>query len=526
MGRHGNVDVQKAFKEFQDDENPTKCNKVRCVHCGFVRAKNTTRQVEHLQDCSAYLNSQQQQQQEQQQSSQQPTPQPPPGHMNASHNGSTNPSPTMNNSPAHVTPTPGQKNFLMGQRPNPNLMGTRRPSNKRTIDGNIKQNGRPPMGRPMPPPPVAPAPVPVAAHAPAPPAQAPSLANYLLTRDPGAFSSATQQPFLSHAGCGTLSAGALGQWLAQDSHISRGYISFVGQLIGKIKLPAVQNSQLHPLYRTMDLLISALNNARREMSFFEVTATKYNLQLVREEPSPITKAYLDLFVASSSPSASLLEGMVVLWATQHCYRSSWTYSSTFTSTLNQPILPSFSVNTDSHNAALHQSLIPNWTSPAFAKFVDACRAVVDELANAQTSGNGREEMARCECAWKQVLWLWEQSWPEVDGMGEEEESVSVDRFGNSMKIMSSAGHGGSSVVNHPTATAVAMSTGPPAPNVAAGAMHERDAEAADDDDDDDDEEDVVEVVGGRRESGLVGSPSYVSPYGGTGLQAVEAATHV
>jgi len=207
----------------------------------------------------------------------------------------------MNNSPAQHTPVPGQKNFLMGQRPNPNLQVNRRGPNKRTRDGAPKTNGRMP-------PPVAPAP---------PPAQAPSLTNYLITKDPNAFNAATQQPFLSHAGCGTLSSGALGQWLAQDSHVSRGYISFVGQLIGKIKLPVVQNTQFNPLYRTMDLLISALNNVRREMSFFEVTATKFNLHLVREEPNPITKAYLDLFVASAAPGVSLLEGMVVLWATQH-----------------------------------------------------------------------------------------------------------------------------------------------------------------------------------------------------------------
>ena len=167
------------------------------------------------------------------------------------------------------------------------------------------------------------------------------------------------------------------------------------------------------------------------------------------------------------------------------------------------MLPAFMANKDSHNAALHQNLIPNWTSPAFAKFVDACRAVVDELANAQTSGNGREEMARCEGAWKQVLWLWEKSWPDVDGMGEEDEVANAERFGT-------GGRGRGPSQGGPSATAGAS----------VGAS-DRDAEAADDDDDDDD--DVIEVS--RRESGIGGSPSYVSPYGGTGLQAVEAANH-
>lgn len=221
-----------------------------------------------------------------------------------SSNGANGTANMMSQSPAQPTPTPGQKQYLMGQRPNPNLQVNRRGPNKRTRDGQIRISERP-----MPPPPVvAPAPTPT---------QQPSLTNYLVTRDPASFSAATQQPFLSHAGCGTLSTSALSQWLAQDSHVSRAYIGFVGQLIGKIRLPAVQNTQLHPLYRAMDLLISALNNVRREMNFFDVTATKYNLQLVREEPNPITKAYLDLFVASSSPGATLLEGMVVLWATEH-----------------------------------------------------------------------------------------------------------------------------------------------------------------------------------------------------------------
>lgn len=67
----------------------------------------------------------------------------------------------------------------------------------------------------------------------------------------------------------------------------------------------------------MDLLISALNNIRREIGFFEITATKYNLRMPDEPPNYITRAYIDLFMSASSSSASLLEGMVVLWGTEH-----------------------------------------------------------------------------------------------------------------------------------------------------------------------------------------------------------------
>ena len=145
----------------------------------------------------------------------------------------------------------------------------------------------------------------------------PSLVNHLLSREPTAFTTATQQPFLSHAGCGTLSQGPLIQWLAQDSHIGRGFISFIGQLIGKIRLPETANSQQNTNYRALDLLISAMNNVRREMSFFEATQQKYGLQVGGEAAKPPTKGYLDLFASAAAPSASLLEGMVVVWATEH-----------------------------------------------------------------------------------------------------------------------------------------------------------------------------------------------------------------
>ena len=145
----------------------------------------------------------------------------------------------------------------------------------------------------------------------------PSLTNHLVAQSQQAFSLATQQPFLSHAGCGTLSVGPLAQWMVQDGHYTRGYIQFLGAMISKIRLPDVANSQFHPMYRTLDLLISALNNIRREMSFFEITATKYGIQLSSDPPSHITRAYIDMFNSVSNASSSLLEGMVVLWATEH-----------------------------------------------------------------------------------------------------------------------------------------------------------------------------------------------------------------
>jgi hypothetical protein len=229
-----------------------------------VRAKNTTRQIEHLQECSTYLSS---------------------------------PEATahMQSTAEPIITHEATRSMLNGTHPNPNLQIHRRgPNQKRRDPILVPAPSRPPPGPPQ-----------------------PSLAAHLVNTNATLFGSATQQPFLSHAGCGTLSAAALTQWMVQDGHYTRGYMQFIGCLIGKIRLPPAANSQFHPMYRTMDLLISALNNIRREMSFFEITATKYGIQLTDDPPNSITRAYLDLFMGVAAPSASLLEGLVVLWATEH-----------------------------------------------------------------------------------------------------------------------------------------------------------------------------------------------------------------
>ncbi|KAK3060053.1 hypothetical protein LTS18_009450 [Coniosporium uncinatum] len=118
------------------------------------------------------------------------------------------------------------------------------------------------------------------------------------------------------------------------------------------------------------------------------------------------------------------------------YRTSWLYASSFSTSLSAPV----STNANApHIAALHQSLIPNWTSPAFSKFVDACRALVDELANSTTSPNGKEEMQRCEQVFRQICWLEERFWPDVDGMGEEDESRGMSDGGRGISLSNGPG---------------------------------------------------------------------------------------
>lgn len=244
---------------------------------------------------------------------------------------------------------PKRGDIFGGHVANPHLRGALPP-------GKAATTFRPPYGPPGQPVtplrPMAPPPPPASAG---PPRPTPSLANHLLSRDPDAVSSATQNHFLSHAGCGTVSAEAMSQWLAQDAHISRAFVNFVGKLIGKMRLPETTISVDNTTFRAMDLLISTLTNVRREMSFFDNTASKYGLHIEPEQAKPATKGYIDLFASAASPESSLLEGLVLLWTTEHAR-------------LHLPLMPeSKNANSKSSATALHgitPALSPTTTLPA------------------------------------------------------------------------------------------------------------------------------------------------------------------
>ncbi|KAK0281309.1 hypothetical protein LTR29_008994 [Friedmanniomyces endolithicus] len=375
--------------------------RVRCLHCGFVRAKNTTRQVEHLAGCQEFLSSTEGQQ--------------------ALANGD------LVLTSAEVKP--GGSDIWRGSAPNPNLAGVvhrRGPNKSRQSTGANATPARPAAPKP-------------------------SLASHLVTKLSAALTDATQKSFLSHAGCGTLSAAALKQWLAQEIHISRALVPFVGSLIGKVRIPETSNLTSDPTCRAIDLLCSAVNNMKKELEFLESTKRKYDLRVDMEEPQPATQGFIDLLASASSPDSSLLEGLVILWATEHCFCVSFQYAGNFKSTmpasssyqLPSYLNPSASSSTmystserradTQHIAALHEAFIQNWTSANFVRFVSACKSIVDEVANAQTTGNGKTEMTACERRFKQAIAMWGQIWPEVDGMGEEEERAEAGANGSGEK---------------------------------------------------------------------------------------------
>ncbi|KIW17609.1 hypothetical protein PV08_04804 [Exophiala spinifera] len=246
--------------------------------------------------------------------------------------------------------------------------------------------------------------------------RAPSLTSFLLDSAPQPFYMATQHPFLRHAGLGTLSKETLERWLSQDRLYAQSYIGFIGALIARVELPySVADQSTSLRWRIVNLLSSALENILRELRFFNDTAEKYGLRLDAsagpEGPftaEPATKQYIDLFRAfSTDPSMSLLEGLVVLWATEKCYLKAWTFASSFMEPSGAP-----AAHADKDGGALRNEFIPNWTSREFEKFVEDIAEVTDLLAEREDAINRSQDVYTA--VWARLLDIEAKFWPSVE----------------------------------------------------------------------------------------------------------------
>jgi len=255
---------------------------------------------------------------------------------------------------------------------------------------------------------------------PQPQPQTPRLTSTLLESSGAEFKAATQHPFLVSAGKGTLSKHDLSRWLSQDRLYAETYISFISSLIARVTLPcafiADKSSSLR--WRVVNLLTGALTNIHREIDFFTTTAQKYGLRLDQPfsdsadaeagafGPNTTTAQYLTLFRSFHlDPEQSLLEGLLVLWATEKCYLEAWSYASTF---LAQDVKSS----DDADGGALRDEFIPNWSSPEFEAFVRDIADVTDELV-AREGALKKIEVFRA--LWLHVLEIERGFWPDVGG---------------------------------------------------------------------------------------------------------------
>lgn len=243
-----------------------------------------------------------------------------------------------------------------------------------------------------------------------------SLTQALLDSTPEKFEAATQHPFLQRAGEGKLSKHKLSSWLSQDRLYAEAYVSFITSLIARVVLPYtfVTDKSKSLRWRILNLLTGCLTNIQNEIEFFTKTAQEYDLQLDVVEnsnesdyfgPNAITDQYITLFRSFHlDPQQTLLEGLLILWATEKCYLEAWSHASTFLSKDGQG-------KDDADGGALRNSFIPNWSSDEFGGFVKDIADVTDELA--QREGALRK-IEVFKALWLHVLEIEKGFWPDVE----------------------------------------------------------------------------------------------------------------
>ncbi|EXJ96391.1 hypothetical protein A1O1_01517 [Capronia coronata CBS 617.96] len=265
-----------------------------------------------------------------------------------------------------------------------------------------------------------PSPVPTAISA-----QEPRLTTLLLESDAQSLDAACQHPFLRLAGSGSLPKSTLSRWLSQDRLYAQTYIGFIGALIARVDLPhghipeKDKDKQSSLRWRIVRLLSSALENILRELAFFDTTARKYGLSLDAPSRSdgvfaaePATQEYIDLFRSfGADPSRSLLEGLVVLWATENVYLRAWTHAAMFTNATEENRSKDGDSAADLDSGALRSAFIPNWSSIEFEEFVDEIAEVTDLLA--EREGALDHGLDVYMALWARVLDVEARFWPQV-----------------------------------------------------------------------------------------------------------------
>jgi len=229
--------------------------------------------------------------------------------------------------------------------------------------------------------------------------QTPSLTQYLLGLDPSGLHAATHHPFLTKAATGTLPAATAQSWLSQDRLYALSYTNFAAGLLCKVAIPSNSNRTATLGRRTADALIDCLANIKHEVELFEDVAARRGWSAVLDDarPNAVTLAYRNVFAGAAQPSASLLKGLVTLWATEECYLRAWSGAA-----------KDMKGGADESDV-MRSVFIPNWSSDEFVAFVKVLADLVDDMGN----GIDEEQRRECEDAWRVVLTVEKEFWPDV-----------------------------------------------------------------------------------------------------------------
>ncbi|PCH35352.1 heme oxygenase-like protein [Wolfiporia cocos MD-104 SS10] len=230
-----------------------------------------------------------------------------------------------------------------------------------------------------------------------------TLTSHLLSLStPRPYSAATTHSFLTAAGSGTLPPALLSLYLAQDRiFVAHAGIAFLGRLLAAVpssSLDAPDSEAEQRSQRIVALLSRALQNAVREVGFFDEFARNWDLELKGWRERKATRDYTaELLRASIQAQGRIEDGLVFLWAMERLYLDAWTYVGSLTA----------SSTGEESTAPAVAALVSNWTNPEFLRFVND----LTELVNSLGLEPGTSAWARAEATWMRVVELEEAFWP-------------------------------------------------------------------------------------------------------------------
>ncbi len=286
-----------------------------------------------------------------------------------------------------------------------------------------------------------------------------SLTQHLLSTQEPLYKSATQHPFLLAGAEGRLPKHVLTRWLANDRLYIHAYIRAAGTLLASIDLPrAVPGSQEAYETQLADWLIESLVAIRKEERFFIDVAERYGLEIETTNPTtlasqkapedakpnnsklpgltamqtifstiatpPPTSLVQSLFLPTAPPVLPWLEGALTFWGTERCYLDAWSWARCKAEerrASNRDGDQEVVGEEDADGGALRREFIPNWSSPAFAEFVERLGGLIDAAVAGvleEKEGEERERvkrglLARVEGKWKTLLEAERLFWPDV-----------------------------------------------------------------------------------------------------------------
>lgn len=201
-----------------------------------------------------------------------------------------------------------------------------------------------------------------------------------------------RHPFLTETRDGTIANDTFATWMRQDYLFVEAAIPFMAALIPKA--PREQRAALGRAIPTLE----------EELGLFRERAKAAGVDLEEVEPAFTNHAYVQ-FLLATAYAGSYAEGFTVLYVAEKAYYDSWMV-------VRDGI--------DTHS--IWFPFVENWTSEAFAGWVDYLQGELDMLAERAGPGE-RARMARAfEMTARYELAFWEmaasgEGWPGLETWG-------------------------------------------------------------------------------------------------------------